>query len=167
MTKKKAPLPSIDELLDREFSPAYFWETSDQELGNIFDRVRNRAASDDESKWFTVFLMARFCRRVNKGEPIEPWILYYFADAFAKVASGGLWHEELPLPWMSQPPIRSATDKKAFQVYCDVSNAKSKNPNKPVTVILDEVAIAHSISPGKAKSAYYKWKAIDSKNGSR
>ena len=139
---------------------------TDQDLDDFFARTRNREGSPDDSKWHTVCLMARFCRRVYKGESVEPWILGYLADAFAKIGSGGAWNDELPLPWMPRDPIRSATESKELQVYCDVSNAKANKPNKLMSVIIEDVALAHNISQHKAKADYYKWKSRITKKGS-
>ena len=122
------------------------WQPDAQDdLDELFGRIADGSASDDDHELFDACAFDRFISRVYSGEPVEPWILVHLADAFFKVLMGGDWNDEVLLPGRPLTPIRPWRDQRDLEIFCDVSNAISQNGMK-VTEAISRAAALHSVS---------------------
>lgn len=128
------------------------------------ERIKNETATDLDIEEFYMRLMQRFCINVYEEKPVEPFILYAFADAFAKMLMGGYWNDVIPLPWIPTTPIRSRVEERDLTIYCEIENtiraALKENPSKKpkITKLLETAAFNHNCSYEIARDAYYKLK---------
>ena len=97
---------------------------------------------------------------VYAGKTPDEWVMHALADAFMKVANGGRWEDELPLPWTKISLPYTAAEWQALGVFCDVANAIKSNPDADVTVLIKQVASARNVSYESARAAYYKHKRM-------
>lgn len=155
----KIPSNGIDESNDGEL-PEY------GDLGISFDfiafleRIRSGQGTAKDHDEFTIRAMQMFCLSVYANKKPQEWILHYFADQFMNILNGGLWCDELPLPWVPQSQIWTRAEHQGLRIYCDVENIMRNDPNRNKGEVLLEIADRYSTSYETARDQYYKWRNI-------
>lgn len=154
---------------DEEKPSRMLWEWAPwgaDDIDELFNRVANRTASEEDHELFGACMLDRFITRVHSGEPVEQWILESLANTFCKILLGGEWNDELLLPGRTQTPIRPWRDDRDLRIYCDVANTVNSG-NMDVTDAITQAAAEHAVSFETARAGYYRWKNSISKNNAK
>lgn len=153
-TRRWAKVPAEDD------PKRLVWEWQPEaldDLDELFSRIGDDSASDEDHDFFDASMIDRFISRVYNNEQVEPWILSRMADALWKVMMGGEWNDEILLPGRPTTPIRPWRDQRDLQIYCDVCNAVNQDGMK-VTEAIIKVANQHAVSFETARAGYYRWR---------
>lgn len=124
----------------------------------IFAEVRAENAGEQAVDLFHAAVLTRFMGRVNKGEPVEPFIMQFLANAFAKVLAGAVWDEVIQLPARELPPgwgVRSPKEERDLRLFCEIVSRRSDG--EAVTKAIADVASESAVSYETARAAYYEW----------
>ncbi|MEC5397929.1 hypothetical protein [Uliginosibacterium sp. H1] len=124
------------------------------DFSKYMERIADGTATERHHEEFALRMILRFCENAESAS-VEPVVLRYLAEQLFKVAMGGRWEDELPLPWakMSLPWTRAEWD--ALQIYCFVSSTHSADSSQPITKAIEKAAAHFSCSYEKARAAYY------------
>lgn len=166
MTKRKSGSDRWKLIPDEENPERDVWvwnPDGNDDLDDLFDRVRDGTETDEDWELFNACLLDRFISRAFAGEQLEPWIASALANAFYKVLSGGEWNAEIRLPGEPRPQIRPWREQRDLEIYCEVANANNIEGIN-VTDAIRSAADNAAVSYETARAAYYKWKGQLSKN---
>jgi hypothetical protein len=134
------------------------WDPSaNDDLDELFARVRDRTSSKEDHAFFDFSMLDRFISRVYRGEQVEPWILEWMADTFYKVLMGGAWDEEIISPGKTDLPPKEKRYQRDLAIYCDARNL-ANDEHIAITDALQVVSEWHSVSYETARAAYYRFK---------
>jgi hypothetical protein len=153
-TRRWAKVPAEDD------PKRLVWEWQPEaldDLDELFSRIGDDSASDEDHEFFDASMIDRFISRVYDNEQVEPWIMSRMAEALYKVMMGGDWNDELLLPGRPTTQIRPWRDQRDLEIFCDVSNAINLHMMK-VTEAITWAAEQHTVSFETARSGYYRWK---------
>lgn len=150
---------------DAEAPDRMLWEWepwADDDIDELFERVRNRTASEEDHELFDACMLDRFIHRVGTGEPVEPWIMESLANAFTKILFGGEWNDEVRLPGRPVSPIFSWREWRDIEIHREILDCL-KNQQVKVVDAISLVADRHAVSYETARAAYYKRSKLLSK----
>ncbi len=122
------------------------------------ERIRSGHGTAIDHNEFTIRAMQMYILAIYRDEQPEKWVQQYFADQFLKILNGGLWCDELPLPWVPQSEIWTRAEKQAIDIFCDIANTKRLNPKTNITELIHVTAKNHSVSYETARAGYYEGK---------
>jgi hypothetical protein len=138
-------------------------EASSPKWEEYLARIDDGKATKTDHDEFDMRMMARFCNQVYQEQPIDRWVLHQLANAFCKILNGGIWVDEIPLPWTEQTPIRSECEQRDLEIYCYIAQALKNDPTRKVTGstgLIAEAANIYCCCDKLAEAAYYKYKKM-------
>jgi len=136
------------------------YEKTAYKLTQFFESIRKRddeMPDDSESGEFDMRMLQLFIVSVYSGQPVPDWINRALADVFYKILCGGEWSEEICIPWIRPPAIRTKVEGRGLEIYCFVENLLRESRDDIVATISSAANEFH-VSYETARADYYKWK---------
>lgn len=131
-----------------------------QSFAEFSKLIQRGEATEQHHKEFYLRLINHFCASVEGDREPDKWALYKLASALAKVAEGGRWEDELPLPWAERSSPWSSAEQKDLDLFCEIARYIKSVPDCIVTEVIKDVATNNNASYEKARAAYYKHKHL-------